>query len=397
MANDNKNNIPTTSSAPNQVVSNADIKKVGDQVAQDMGAENAKEFVAQTNSKINSRNSKMVLEGRQAATDFTSKLLKLTLYQEIQASYELSKYKWIEFFNDEKIEAGDSKQYIKDLLTGVDTYDINNFVPAKATLPAVDSTLIRLYNDDGTINKYGFTAQKPLTIFAENWFPYFISGKLMQFINTQVDLMSKSMFLYKYKALTGVITDMLKTDASTVKISKRVTGTAPNILSAFVNEIFPLVEDMQYFNNEYNLDETKNTQYMNINNREDLIMLMNRKTYFRFKNGVLANTLKNNLVSWNDVLPQENIIGTGKNINVGTSDNNITVLDTELIPENTVVVLNKNVLKYLWFVEVQDSQKFVQNMSIQYVNNLWGVFGAIPWEGALIYTNDNLLTLPLQN
>lgn len=371
------------------------INEVADQVAQDMGASSAQNLISETNANLKSKSAKTVLTARQNATDFTSKLLKLMLYQEITARYDLSKYKWIEFFNDEKIEAGDGKQYIKDLLTGVDSYDINNFVPSKATLPAVDSTLIRLYNEDGSINKYGFTAQKPLTIFAENWFPYFISGKLMQFINTQIDLMSKSMFLYKYKALTGVIADMLKTDDSTVKISKRVTGTAPNILSAFVNEIFPLVEDMQYFNNEYNLDSTKNTQYMNINNREDLIMLMNRKTLFRFKNGVLANQLKNNLVSWNDVLPQENIIGTGKNINVGTSDNNITVLDTELIPENTVVILNKNVLKYLWFVEVQDSQKFVQNMSIQYVHNLWGVFGAIPWEGALIYTNDNLLTLPI--
>lgn len=378
------------------MATNEQIRQVGDQVAQDLGAENAKSLIDQTQQNLKSKSARTVLTARQTATDFTSKLLKLMLYQEIKADYDLTKYNWVSKFDDEKIEAGDGKEYIKNLLTGVDTYDENAFVPSSATLPNADSTLIRLYNDDGTLNKYGFKAQKSLTILANNWFPYFLSGKLMEFINEQVGLMSKSMFLYKYNALTKILGDLAGT-TETNKISKRVTGTAPNILSAFVNEVFPLIEDMQFFNNEYNLDATKNTQYPNINNREDLLMIMNRKTFYKFKNGVLSNTLKNNLANWNDILPHDNIIPLGKNLKIGSANENITVLDTDLIDENTIIILNKNALKYLWFVELQDSQQFVQNMSIQYVSNLWGVFGSIPWEGALVYTNPNLSTLPILN
>ena len=206
--------------------------------------------------------------------------------------------------------------------------------------------------------------------------------------------MKQSMFAYKYTVLSNFIKDLISTTDQN-KISKRIEGKATNILSCFTNEIFPEIENMQYFNDEYARDGAKNKLYPNINNRDDLLMIMNRKTLNRFKNGVLSNTLKANLVDFNNVLPLENIIGTGKNLEIGTSSDNIKVKNEELIPENMVLVINKNLLKYLWFVEVTDSQKFVQNMSIQYVQHIWGVFGQLDWEGAFVYTNDNLTTLPV--
>ena len=72
-------------------------------------------------------------------------------------------------------------------MTGVDSYDASKFVPDAPTYPSADAKVIKLYKDDGTtLEKYAFKALKPLTIIESQWFPYFISGKLMEFIDKQV-------------------------------------------------------------------------------------------------------------------------------------------------------------------------------------------------------------------
>lgn len=377
-----------------EIKSKKTTNDIANQLAQETAGVNATEYIDDLKTRISSKSVATSASAKTAALDFTTKLLRLVLFQEIKSEFNLTKYNWINKFDDEKIEAGDGKEYIKNLLTGVDAYSETAFVPTSASFPSADAKVIRLYQDNGTLNTYGFKALKPLTIIESDWFPYFMSGKLMQFIDDQIRLMNKSLFFYKYNMLTTILGALIG-DTDTNKISKRITGTATNILSCFTNEIFPLVEDMQYFNKEYARDAAKNTQYPNVNNREDLLIIMNRNTLNRFKNGVLSNELTSRLINFNDVVPLENIIGTGKNITVGNSTENIKVADTELIPENKVVIINKNLLKYLWFVEVSDSQKFVQNMSIQFVQHLWGVFGQLDWEGAVVYTNDALTTLPL--
>lgn len=368
--------------------------QIANELANESGAKNAVEYIDTLKEDVNSKSTARAASARATALDFTQKLLRLVLYQEIKSEFNLTKYKWIDKFDDERIEAGEGKEYIKNLLTGVDIYVDDAFVPSKATNPSADAKVIKLYDDNGDVNKYGFKALKPLTIVESKWFPYFMSGKLMQFIDEQVDIMKKSMFFYKYTVFTKLFKDLIG-DSDQNKISKRITGKATNILSAFVNEIFPEIENMQYFNKDFARDATKNTQYPNVNNREDLLMIMNRNTLNRFKNGAMSNELNNKLINFNDVLPLENIIGTGADITVGASTDNITVADTELVPEDTVVVINKNLFKYLWFVEISDSQKFVQNMSIQFVHHLWGVFGQLDWEGAFVYKNENLKTLPI--
>lgn len=363
--------------------------EIGNDIAKEAGYDSAESFINETSSKARTGTASARANAKATALDFTQKLLKLVLYQEIKGEYNLTKYDWINKFDDQRIEAGDAKEYIKNLLTGVDAYNKDAFNPTTATPPSADAKLIRLYKDNGELEKYAFQALKPLTIIESAWFPYFLSGKLMEFIDGQVDLMKKSLFMYKYKVLTNFITDLIGTTDEN-KISKRIQGTATNIFNCFTDEIFPEIENMQYFNNDFARDATKNTQYPNVNNREDILIIMNRKTYSKFKYGAMSDTRLNNLIGFNEIVPVENIIGTGKNLEIGTSSDNITVGSTELIPENKVLVINKNLLKFLWFVEVSDSQKYVQNMSIQFVQHLWGVFGQLDWEGAFIYENDAL-------
>lgn len=362
-----------------------------DQLAQEAGYDNATAYINALNSQIASASITAQNNGKNAAASFVNSLLKLVLYQEIRSDYNLNKYTWIDRFDDERIKAGNGKEYIKNVLTGCDDYDINTFNPSVATKPLLASTYIGLYDDDGNLNKYGFKVMKPLTILESNWLPYFMSGRLQEFIASQVDIMRKSMFFYKYKVFSTLLTDIISDDSTIYKVN----GTASNIQTCFVNEIFPLIEDMQYFNNKYAIDEDANSSYMTISNRDDLLILMNRNTLNRFKNGVLSNTLLNNLVNWNNILPVENIIGTGLNVTVGDSNTALNVGKDELLAENQVLIVNKNAFKYLWYVEIMDSQKYITNMSIQHVHHLWGVFGTLPWEQAVLYTNDALTTLPV--
>ena len=274
--------------------------QIANDIATENGAKNAVEYIESLKVEVDSKSTARAASARAAALDFTQKLLRLVLYQEIKSEFNLTKYKWIDKFDDERIEAGDGKEYIKNLLTGVDAYVDDAFVPSKVTNPSADAKVIRLYDDNGSLNKYGFKALKPLTIVESKWFPYFMSGKLMQFIDEQVDIMKKSMFFYKYTIFTKLFKDLIGTSDNN-KISKRITGKATNILSAFVNEIFPEIENMQYFNKDFARDATKNTQYPNVNNREDLLMIMNRNTLNRFKNGAMSNELNNKLINFNQL------------------------------------------------------------------------------------------------
>lgn len=372
--------------------------EVGNDIAKEAGYESAKALIDDTNAKLKSRNATTYSNAKAAALDFTQKLLRLCLYQEIQSEYNLDKYSWVNKFDDIRIEAGDSKEFIKSLHTGIDTYSADAFVPTNATPPSADATRISLYKTDGSVNDYGFKAIKPLTILETQWFPYFISGKLMEFVSKQIQLMRESMFLYKYKVLTTLIAKIVQpynASSNTLGINKRITGQATNILTAFTNEIFPEIENMLYLNNQYAHTAAKNSQYPNVSNRNDLLIIMNRNTLNKFRNGVMSNKFNAQLVNFNSVVPLDNIIGTGANIEVGASTDNISVSSTELLSDNQVLVINKNLIKYLWFVDITDSQKFVQNMSIQYVQHMWGVFGVIPWEAGFLYENTNLSVLPI--
>lgn len=388
----------------------------GNQLANEAGFDSAGEYLESLREGINSPNKARSMDATRAAGDFTSKLTLLTLYQAIDSEYNLGVYDWINKFETAKITAGNSKQFIRDILTGVDNYNENTFNPTSATKPQVDAYTISLYSTNttssnaATLSTYAKKIVKPLTILKAEWMPYFISGKLQEFVNKIADNINKTISLVKLQIFQDLVSKV-KTGynssnqneglkkvfdesgrTGTVNISAQVT----NILDVFTKVVFPNITNMAFLSNEYNANIHGDTQSSSLNScsKDDILILVNNKTYTKLTSGVLANVFNNKLTEVSNYINPENIIPCGKKITVGNSNTAVNVGNDDLITENEVLVINKNIFKSLLFVDESGSQSYVTNMSIQLVAHLWIACGIIPWGQGFVVRTPKLAIMP---
>lgn len=364
--------------------------KTADEIAQQQNYKDAQELINAVKEDLTSGSQVRMARGERAAQDFTGQLALLVLYQEIEAGYNLSAYKWINNFESVKIEAGNSKQFIRSIITGGDTYDQNQFVPNKISNPQIETTTISLYQEaaDGTrsLTKYGYQYKKPITISRDVWLPYFLSGKLQEFIDDLATQLNDAYEIFRITIIQNMVTD-LKTS-----IKNKITGTADNILSCFTNDIYPALTKMKFLSKDYNIDTA--AQSVNSADKEELLILINNKTYTALNSGVLSQIFNSKLADLKTYINDENIVPTSKKLVSTTSDVAISVDGTDLIAENEVLVLNKKAIKHLYWVNAQESQSWAHNMTLELVLHVWGSFGFIPWGQGFYYKNDNLTVLP---
>lgn len=388
----------------------------GNQLANEAGYDSAGEYIENLRDGINSPNKARSMDASRAAGDFTSKLTLLTLYQAIDGEFNLGVYDWVNKFEMSKISAGNSKQFIRNILTGADNYDENTFNPTTATKPQVDTYTISLYSANttssqpATLSTYAKKIVKPLTILKAEWMPYFISGKLQEFVNKISQQINESVSLIKFELFQQMV-NKIKTGYNSsnqqegmkkvfdesgrtgaVNISSQVT----NILDVFTKIVFPNITNMAFLNSEYNISlRGQESTSLNSCNRDDILILVNNKTYTKLTSGVLANVFNNRLASVEKYINPDNIIPCGRKITTSNSSTAIGVHGSEdLIAENEVVVINKNVFKSLLFVDEAGSQSYVTNMSIQLVAHLWIACGIIPWGQGFVVRTDKLTVMP---
>lgn len=385
--------------ADTPAISKQTVGQVGESLAQDRYNTDSASLVSKIAADITSGDTVKRVLAQQMATEFTSNLLLLVLVQELQKEYRLSPFKWVNKFDDQKITEGNTKQYIRHVATGADLYDATIFAPAGVTEPQQASTDFGLYErtTDGNIklgvNAYQF--KKPLTITAQQWIPFFTSGKLQEFIANITDLINTTYEMFKISKVQTLIQNIIKTDSGIFK--KRITGTATDLLSAFTTEIYPQLTRMQsQISDEYNLFDTT-PQSINSVDPEDVLMLMNQDVYTKYVGGVLAPIFNNKLVEFSKFIPPENIIPVAKGLVVGDSKTAITATAADILDTSTVVVINKNSIKHLWWVDQVERQMWAENMAIQVVMHVWGAFGVIPWGQGFVYTNPNLNKVPGAN
>ena len=388
----------------------------GNQLANEAGFESAGEYLESLREGINSPNKARSMDASRAAGDFTSKLTLLTLYQAIDGEFNLGVYDWVNKFEVSKITAGNSKQFIRNILTGADDYNENTFNPTSATKPQVDAYTISLYSTNttssaaATLSTYAKKIVKPLTILKAEWMPYFISGKLQEFVNKIAQQINESVSLIKFDLFQQMVAK-IKTGYNTnnqqegmkkvfdesgrtgaVNISAQVT----NILDVFTKVVFPNITNMAFLNNEYNISlRGQESTSLNSCNRDDILILVNNKTYTKLTSGVLANVFNNRLASVEKYINPDNIIPCGRKITTSNSSTAIGVHNSEdLIAEDEVLVINKNVFKSLLFVDESGSQSYVTNMSLQLVAHLWIACGIIPWGQGFVVRTNKLTVMP---
>lgn len=66
--------------------------EIGNDIAKEAGYDSAESFINETSSKARTGTASARANAKAAALDFTQKLLKLVLYQEIKGEYNLTKY-----------------------------------------------------------------------------------------------------------------------------------------------------------------------------------------------------------------------------------------------------------------------------------------------------------------
>ena len=388
----------------------------GNQLANEAGFESAGEYLESLREGINSPNKARSMDASRAAGDFTSKLTLLTLYQAIDGEFNLGVYDWVNKFEVSKITAGNSKQFIRNILTGADDYNENTFNPTSATKPQVDAYTISLYSANttssapATLSTYAKKIVKPLTILKAEWMPYFISGKLQEFVNKIAQQINESVSLIKFDLFQQMV-NKIKTGYNTSNVQEgmkkvfdesgrtgavNISAQVTNILDVFTKVVFPNITNMAFLNNEYNISlRGQESTSLNSSTRDDILILVNNKTYTKLTSGVLANVFNNKLASVEKYINPDNIIPCGRKITTSNSSTAIGVHNSEdLIAENEVLVINKNVFKSLLFVDESGSQSYVTNMSLQLVAHLWIACGIIPWGQGFVVRTNKLTVMP---
>lgn len=376
--------------------------KTADELATEMGYENAQDMLTQIKTALDNGTVTSKARATAQATEFTGKLILLVLYQEIESEYRLEPYNWINKFESAKIDAGNSKQFIRNVITGGDTFDENQFIPNKVTNPKIDSTTISLYKRDAatnadTLTDYGFKYKKPLTIQRAMWLPYFTSGKLQEFIDSIVKMVNESFEIFRITIIQNMIKACKPTDSNntfTGGINKKVRGTATNILNCFTQEIYPLLTEMNFLNSDFNIQLNGSSSSLNSTAKDNLMIFVSNKLYTMLNAGVMSQLYNYKLADLDQYINFENIIPCSKELVSTDSDTAISVAANDLIADDEILVLNKNSIKQLFWVNQNESQSWATNMTLEIVLHVWGAFGFIPWGQGFYYKNPNLKVLP---
>lgn len=336
----------------------------------------------------------------EAATDaasFVAQLLQKCLYQEIDSGYNIAGYGWATQIDTKHIEQGNSEEWLHPIFTGGGDYQKELFVPDLITDPQTASWTLKFLNPDQTLTRYAFRFKKQQTIIEEKYIPYFMSGKLRDFVNRIISGMQTSYELFKIAKVQQLIGDMLagQTDLNQPPlVQRRINGTATEFLKCFTDDIYPELTAMTLLNKKYNLSPVSPTPITGTP-LSDLLMFVNQSVYTRLTGGEMASTFNNQLINPGRFIPLENIYPMGDLVKYTDNATPIDVQDdTPIIPEDTILVIDKNAIKLRDFVKRNEAQTYTNNLALQLTMHQWGVYGVVPWKQGFIYRNTALKRNP---
>lgn len=353
---------------------------------------NAKEFVEKVSKDFKYGDAVDRNNALNKAIDFTKNLLLLCLYQNLEKPLVGGYITDIgDMFDAGMITEGNTKEYIASLITGSEQIDMADFVPKGATLPQELSTQIDMYIKDingGTkLAPNSYIYKKPVTLLQERWISYFMSGKLSEYLANVAALQKDSYSLFKFNKVALL--------ASQLKPTHKVVGTAENMFDAFATEIFPIIEDLRYFNSKYSFDNA-NYPFPSQLTQDRLIMVVPQKVLTKLKAGIQSQLYNAQFLDIKSMIDAGNIISLGDMFEYPEDDANklIKCLDKPYLDDNTILFFDKELLQHLGQVNRNETQQYSNNLAIQLTLHIWGTFGIIPWKKMVSYTNPNLNVMP---
>lgn len=363
----------------------------------------------------------------QAGALVTSLSLK-TYYQEITQSPIFGLMSWRDEFDDIHMKEGNSKEFIFDLLTGVSTYQQDEYVPSTHVDAKIYSYTISMYDlqADGTkvLSNQAYQLRKRLSLNEPIWMPYFKSGKLNEFLAIEREKIRKTFAYFKFDQIVGLITSKAKlmayktgATAGLQQGGRLVKGTAPNAFEAFSNEIYPLINDFITGDIQAWYGGEAYSSALIETNPSDLIMLMSNKLEAVLRAGISSQLFNAELFDIKKALNEGNVKFIGNTINIpgayqwtldnnttptqiqhtqtqGNESNPITKTNQPYIPDNMIIMFNRHFIKHIFQIERALEQYYTNNMYHEHVLHVWACYDILPWCPFVVYVNDNLTTLP---
>ena len=379
-----KTNVKVNKTAEDKKINAIKNKEIADKYAEIKGGEDINVITDKARSMINSGDGTTKQMGLRLAQETVTDLAQLILYQEIESMSLPTEYDIVEKTNDGYIENGNAKEYIVDIPTGNTTYQSTNFNPDKQTLKALNKYIIQMYDNKDTLNAKAFQFLKEMTLPEGQWLPYFMSGKLNEYMNILRSAIYKVFKIFLSNNLFKLIT--------TTEYKKKVTGTSSNMFDALVSEVIPNINKMTQLNSEYNVVESQVVDTANI---DDIIVVMSNRNKALIENGIKTQLFNAELLGpWGKLLKPENIVCLGNKINITDQDTPISDSGVEWVDDNTIYVLDISKIKTIYQLNKSASQFYARNITIYIALHIWGAMDILPWAKGFKYTNNNLSVLP---
>lgn len=327
----------------------------------------------------------------QRASVLISSLVQKVLYMELtNMSEKLPNHNddLLSYFDDGFISYGNSKEYVRELETGTETYDITKYIPETVTKPQFDPPkMLSMYQQNGSLAAGAYQFKKRISLTPQVWLPYFLNGNLSKYIS---DLRASIRKTYKIYLFDKIATLLASATPKTV-IDDQTSG---NMLEC-ITKLGMEVNSMLYQTSDYNYDA--NSVAINWgSSKDDYIYIFPNRFLTAIQGGVFSQLYNPELIMGEKgIIPKNNVYSLGKKFSVPNDISTpISVNAAYYLDANSVLVLSKNAIKHLRQIEVYEEQKYSNNMVTEIVMHAWGVIGILPFEQFMKYSGKNLYLLP---
>lgn len=361
---------------------------LANELAKTLGYDTIQELIKDVGNKVSSTNAAERRMGEKLGAETITELALLVLKQEIVSQAKPSYLNFANIFDDGILDAGNSKQYLFNMPTGNSKYDPDQFIPINRTEQFLKQHIISIYDRNNigeiTLNPNTVQYRKNLTISEVNWLQYFKTGTLNQFLTELRSNLRMSFEMFKYDKIANYITSL--------QDIKTVQGTAKNMFDCFVDEIFPLLTNFDYYSSDYNRDQ--NFKGIVAAGASNMYMIMSANNLARFKTGIKSQVYNAQFLNFKNIMDDSRIFSLGKKFNISNENTPIVMKEETYIDDNTIYIFDKNIIKLLYQIDKQQSQSFAENLATQIVLHIWLTYDTLPWGQIVKYTNKNLKVLP---
>lgn len=393
-----------------EILTEEQIQEANDtaeQIAKELGAEDATTFVADTARDLQSENTATARNAARAAGTFVSKLSPLLFEQIVYNSIGSSSvYGWVDKFKGPRLNWGNSIQFSNTYATGATTYDKTKWIPSSTTDPLIETFTTNFLKQNGTLSDTSYQYKKSLSLQPKTWLPYFKSGKLSQVISNITAEMQETYRFFVAGKLQGIIKDLADGSAQvgidaagengkSLKL-KTITSNAADTFGAMLDLLTAITDLVDDINKITIANDSSNIRAVDLG---DLVMFIPKKLIAKFRSGVLSRLPSSAQFAYDRIFAEDRVIAIGKELKpvIGNDNSVISIVDgdTDFITgDNKIVVLEKSAIQHCFVVNESESQYFAENMIQQLTNHIWGFFAVIPFRKGFVFKCDNLLTIP---